>query len=167
MRQAFKARKLRAVVVAGAIAVLASACGPSVSGAPSCNAPSSPPPGVIGDIYRDVNIDRRAAGLPALSWNRQLYCLATEWSGYMARTGSLVHRDLNTVIRSPEYSGYRTLGENILRGPGSMSGAAMEDAWMASAGHRANILSRSFTSIGIGIARAADGRVYATQNFGG
>jgi uncharacterized protein YkwD len=115
-----------------------------------------------------VNADRAAAGLRALSWNRQLYCLATDWSAQMAATGNLHHRDLNVTIRSAAYSAYRTLGENVLRGSAGMSGQAMEAAWMASPAHRANVLSPSFTSIGIGLAYSPDGsQVYATQNFGG
>ena len=46
----------------------------------------------------------------------------------------------------------------------------MVRAWMNSAGHRANILSRSFKQIGIGIANGApnggSGATYATD-FGG
>jgi uncharacterized protein YkwD len=122
---------------------------------------------VIADVFRDVNADRAAAGLRALSWNPQLYCLANDWSAFMAGGATLQHRDLNTTIRTTAYSSYRTLGENILRGPGGMTGAAMEDAWMASPGHRANILSGGFSSIGISLSWGSDGRVYATQNFGG
>jgi hypothetical protein len=36
---------------------------------------------------------------------------------------------------------------------------------MASARHRANILSRSFTQIGIGTARGSDGRLYVDEVF--
>jgi uncharacterized protein YkwD len=160
-------RGIKALVGGVAVAVLVSACGPRITeGPPSCNAPSSPPAGVIADVFRAVNADRSRAGAPALRWNRQLFCLATEWSGAMASSGSLQHRDLNPVIQSSSYSSYRTLGENILRGPAGMTGAQMEAAWMNSPAHRANILSRSFTSIGIGYVISGS-QVYATQNFGG
>jgi uncharacterized protein YkwD len=167
MRRMLRSRRAKTVVAGLAVAIVATACGPRASSAPSCAAPSSPPAGAIAEVFRDVNADRAAAGLRALSWNPQLYCLANNWSAYMAGTGTLQHRDLNATIRSAAYSSYRTLGENILRGPSGMTGAAMEDAWMASPTHRANILSGSFTSIGISLARGSDGRVYATQNFGG
>jgi uncharacterized protein YkwD len=71
------------------------------------------------------------------------------------------------VLQSPGYSGYQTLGENILHGPGSLTGADMETAWMNSPAHRANILSTSFTSVGIAEAFASDGSVYVTADFGG
>lgn len=37
--------------------------------------------------------------------------------------------------------------------------------WMGSAGHRRNILTGSFRREGIGVAIAADGKVYITENF--
>ena len=43
---------------------------------------------------------------------------------------------------------YRTAGENIARG--QRSAAEVVAAWMASSGHRANILNASFTKIGVG-----------------
>ena len=42
----------------------------------------------------------------------------------------------------------------------------MHTAWMNSPDHRANILSPSFTSVGIGLAWA-NGQVWATEDFGG
>ena len=160
-------RGLKALAGSLAVAALVSACGPRVAEGPaSCNAPSSPPAGIIADVFNAVNADRARAGVPALRWNRQLFCLATEWSSIMASSGSLRHRDLNPIIQSSSYSTYNTLGENILRGPAGMTGAQMEVAWMNSPTHRANILSRSFNSIGIGYAFGG-GKVYATQNFGG
>jgi len=64
-----------------------------------------------------------------------------------------------------------TVGENIGWGGGALATPrAMVRAWMNSAGHRANILSRSFRLIGIGIAKGAPtgggGATYATD-FGG
>ena len=38
--------------------------------------------------------------------------------------------------------------------------------WMKSSGHRANILNKGITEIGIGFGRHADGWMYATQLFG-
>jgi len=73
--------------------------------------------------------------------------------------------DLGTIASRVEVRRYG-LGENILVGPNTMSGGAMEDAWMNSPGHRANILSPNFDSIGIAVGWSPDGRIWATQNFG-
>ncbi len=59
------------------------------------------------------------------------------------------------------------MGENIIVGPGGMSPQSVEGAWMASAPHRANILSRAFNIVGIGYVRGFDGRIWAVQEFGG
>ena len=55
---------------------------------------------------------------------------------------------------------YRSAGENIAKG--QKSPAAVVNAWMNSSGHRANILNKSFTHIGVGY--IADGS-YWTQMF--
>ena len=64
-----------------------------------------------------------------------------------------------------------TMGENIGWGGGELSTPrAMVRGWMNSSGHKANILSRQFRYIGIGIANGAptggSGATYATD-FGG
>ena len=55
---------------------------------------------------------------------------------------------------------YKTAGENIARG--YKTPKAVVDGWMNSSGHRANILSSSFTQIGVGY--EASGH-YWTQMF--
>jgi uncharacterized protein YkwD len=53
-------------------------------------------------------------------------------------------------------AGSWSAGENIAWGSGELgTPAAIVDGWMHSAGHRANILTGSFTQIGIGIAGGA------------
>jgi uncharacterized protein YkwD len=45
-----------------------------------------------------------------------------------------------------------TLGENLAWGTGDLSSAkGVMDAWMNSAGHKANILKRAYKEVGIGI----------------
>jgi uncharacterized protein YkwD len=170
-RPAFKTksrRRIGLVVVMAAVAVLTAACRPqatTVSAATTCG-PSAPDNSITQQVFDRVNSDRAANGLSPLSWNGQLACLAQDHSNWMATTGSFTHRDLSVTIRQPDYSGYSSLGENILVGPNTMTGAQMEDAWMNSPGHRANILSPNFDSIGIAVGWSSDGRIWATQNFG-
>jgi uncharacterized protein YkwD len=165
-----KSRKKRigtALAVLG-VGIVGAACGPSAqSGAPACAAPGGPPDAVTSTVYNRTNGERAARGLRGLSWNGQLYCLALDWSTQLGRSGSFYHRDLGALIRTPAYAGYNTLGENILRGSASMTGDQMHAAWMASPAHAANIVSPSYTSIGIGLYYTGAGQVYATENFGG
>lgn len=136
-------------------------------GSPACAAPSGPPDPVSATILADTNTDRGAAGLDALSWNPQLYCLALEWSTTLANSGSFEHRDLDAVLGSSAYRSYDTLGENLLRGSAGVGGDAMEQAWMRSPGHRANILQPKYTSMGVAVVVTPGGMVYASENFGG
>jgi uncharacterized protein YkwD len=161
-------RRIGLVVAVAGVVMLLAACQPQPAPVRSAAAgcPGAPDNVVTQTIFNRVNSDRAANGLGPLSWNPQLSCLATDHSNTMATTGDFSHRDLAATIRDPAYAGYSTLGENILVGPANMTGDAMEDAWMNSPGHRANILSANFDSIGIGLATSADGRVWATQNFG-
>jgi uncharacterized protein YkwD len=160
-------RRRRALLAAGALGlgILAAACGPVDATPPPPGCPTSPPDAITSTILNRTNGDRAARGLSGLWWNARLACLASEWSNYMASTGQFRHRDLGATIRSPGFEDYASLAENILVGPGSMDGNAIHDAWMASPGHYANIVG-NFDSIGIGIARGADGRLWATENFG-
>jgi uncharacterized protein YkwD len=114
-----------------------------------------------------MNRDRAANGLGALGWNNQLAGLATNWAGHLAAAnGGLVHQNLTDVLYSPGYEGYATLGENLLVGPETMTTDQMEAAWMASSGHRANILRGNFTTAGVGYAYG-NGRIWVAVEFGG
>jgi uncharacterized protein YkwD len=62
--------------------------------------------------------------------------------------------------------GFKALAENLAYNKGFADAASCAVVgWMRSEGHRDNILNEEFTRSGIGIARAADGRVYFTQVF--
>jgi uncharacterized protein YkwD len=58
--------------------------------------------------------------------------------------------------------GYRAAGENIAKA-GSVTQA--ESLFMQSSGHRANILSSTYTQVGIGIYVGRDGMTYESQMF--
>ena len=63
---------------------------------------------------------------------------------------------------------YKAWGENIAYIQGTNSNSALAtkfmDNWMNSSGHRANILSTNFSSIGIGVYKIGN-TYYATQEF--
>ena len=155
------------VLVAGVLALgaLAAACGPvdQTPAPPTC--PTSPPDPITQTVLNRTNGDRAGQGLPGLYWNARLACLADEWSRYMRDTGNFRHRDLGATIKSPGFEDYAGLAENILVGPGTMDGNAMESMWINSPPHYANIMG-NYDTIGIGLARGTDGRLWATENFG-
>ncbi len=161
-------RRWRVAGIAIVIAVIGAACGPRVAaGPPACVGPAAPPDAISANLLTLTNSDRAANGLGPVSWNPQLWCLASEWSAQIAGAGRLTHRDLNAVIRTPSYSNYGALGENVLRGPQTMSAEAMEAAWMNSPGHRANIVGGQYTSLAVAYTISGDGQIFATANFGG
>ncbi|HZA83803.1 MAG TPA: CAP domain-containing protein [Actinomycetes bacterium] len=121
---------------------------------------------LTSDLFERLNAERRARGLPALSWDRDLARVAADWSAQMARTDNFSHRDLGAAGGLPGMAKFSALGENIawVEGYPSM-GSQLHVGWMRSAGHRANMLQRGFDSVGIGVV-CSGGRAWATQNFG-
>ena len=99
-----------------------------------------------------------------LCWNSQLGGFAQAWANWMAANNSLTHQNLNNLIGQ---TGFTTMGENLIVGPIGMSADDMENAWMNSPGHRANILNGAFTAAGVGIATDNAGQMWVAVEFGG
>jgi uncharacterized protein YkwD len=106
------------------------------------------------------NRDRAAAGLPPLKENAKLRRAALGHSDDMVERRYFDHDepDGDGMVDRIKRSGYVrpgdawSVGENIAWGTSDLATAAeIHKAWMNSAGHRANILRRSFKEIGIGI----------------
>jgi uncharacterized protein YkwD len=124
-----------------------------------------------------VNQQRRAAGLAPLTVSPQLVAAAQMQSNNMAsmepilgENGAMSHELMGvpepTLTSREEAVGYyyTAAGENIAYGYPDAS--SVMQAWMNSAGHRANILNSSFTQIGVAVAYAPGGVPYYTQEFG-
>jgi len=62
------------------------------------------------------------------------------------------------------YSG-TCAGENLALGTGGLSSATAVQLWLNSPGHRANLLSPSYHTVGVGLAGSST--VIATTDFGG
>ena len=118
------------------------------------------------EVVRLVNIERSKQGIAPLTSDWQLSRVARYKSQDMKDNGYFSHT-------SPTYGSpfemmksfgisYRTAGENIAKGQRTPAEAV--NAWMNSSGHRANILNKSFTKIGVGY--VANGN-YWTQMFTG
>ena len=116
------------------------------------------------EVVRLVNKERTQRGLKELTYDWQLSRVARYKSQDMSDNNYFSHT-------SPTYGSpfemmksfgisYRSAGENIAKGQATPE--AVVNAWMNSSGHRANILSTSFTKIGVGY--VAKGK-YWTQMF--
>ena len=114
-----------------------------------------------------VNAERSARGLAPFTYDDRLILAAQRHSEDQASRGQMSHTggDGSTLAVRIDRLGYSwsRLGENVAYG--SPDAALVVAAWMASPGHRANILSVN-TQFGVGIALDADGREYWTQVFG-
>jgi len=118
-----------------------------------------------------INAQRQARGEAPLVWDAELTRVARLHSDNMAQQNFFDHTDpqgRNAAMRA-RATGVRdwsALAENIAYNSGYDDPAAFAvERWLLSAKHRANILRDEFTHSGIGVARAADGRVFFTQVF--
>ncbi len=119
------------------------------------------------EVIRLVNVQRSKAGLQSLTQNWQLSRVARYKSQDMIDKGYFSHTSptYGSPFRMMESFGirYSAAGENIAMG--QRSPAEVMNAWMNSPGHRNNIMSPSFTQIGVGLAKDRNGRMYWTQMF--
>lgn len=111
-------------------------------------------------ILRLVNLERARAGLRAVALDHCANAFAEKQNLVIAVAAALTHQDLYRVLSGCQA---RVAGENV--GYGSISAAEMMRLWMASDGHRHNILRPGFTHIGVGALQTESGRWYATQVF--
>lgn len=116
------------------------------------------------EVVRLVNAERAKYGLSALTEDWELSRVARYKSQDMHDNRYFAHSSPTygtpfQMIRAFGLS-YRAAGENIAMG--YPTPAAVVAGWMNSEGHRANILSGSYTRIGVGY--VADGH-YWTQQF--
>ncbi len=100
-------------------------------------------------VLDSVNAERAKRGLHALVADPILTVRARSHSIWMASRRSMTHSNA---------------WENIAYG--QRTPLAVFRTWLNSSGHRANMMSRSATKIGIGVAPSSYGSLYWTQQFG-
>ena len=125
-------------------------------------------------IFEKVNQEREKVGLSPLENNQMMSQYARTKSQDMGDRNYFAHEnpegDLMSAFMHQDGVIYQAWGENIAYIGGDMNESLEVLAqqfmsnWMNSSGHRANILSNNFSSIGIGVYRCRD-KVYATQEF--
>lgn len=112
-----------------------------------------------------VNSERAEAGCAALTVNEKLTEVAQDHSQDMADQRNLSHTGSDGSSLTDRYArvGYSwsAAGENIASG--YTTPESVMSGWMASSGHRANILNCAFKEIGVGFAESGS---YWTQDFG-
>jgi uncharacterized protein YkwD len=133
----------------------------SASSAPASSAPSS----ATARVVALVNSERSKVGCAPLTVNSKLTKAAQQHSADMAAHRTMSHTGSDGSspgdrITAAGYS-WSSYGENIAYGYSTPE--SVMAAWMASPGHRQNILDCGFKEIGVGLAQPGS---YWTQDFG-
>jgi len=146
-------------------------------------------------IHVLINHERRTRGLEVLAWDGPLADVARghsrdmagrdyfahespEGDGFMARyrkarytcalrVGNAVYRGAENIARMGLYDSVTIVNgvRHYAWTPADKIARQTVAAWMASPGHRANILTPAWRHEGIGLVVAPDGHVYVTENF--
>jgi uncharacterized protein YkwD len=111
-----------------------------------------------GSLVGLTNQARAAAGLPGLATSGDLAAVASRQAANMAQSNVLSH----TPGLASAVCCWVNVGENVGYGA---SASSIHAAFMASAAHRANILSRSYTQFGVGYATDSRGTLWVSEVF--
>jgi len=120
------------------------------------------------DLLFVLNRERAARSLPALKPVPSLATLARRHSSEMARLDVLMH----TSAAGKSYTDrlvdagilFAANGENVARS-GTSVAEAIHQSFMASPGHRENVLNPDFDQVGVGIVRGKGGSYFVTEDF--
>jgi hypothetical protein len=114
------------------------------------------------ELWNATNAARSQSGLGALSWDAGAASIARSWSATMAQQGTIWHNpNLQAQVGASVTTAWTRLGENVGMG-GSIAG--IQSAFMASSGHRGNILG-DYNRVGTGVVRRSDGMLFITVVF--
>ena len=95
-------------------------------------------------VVYQINVQRVKYSRGKLAANACPDKYAETWAAYLARTGTFYHRNLIPILSGCKAT---RVAENLARGYTSADSTVA--AWMASPGHRANILDARLNKIGV------------------
>lgn len=131
--------------------------------------PAAAFPTWTNDELAQINSFRAGNGVGPLRICPNLMTSAQNHAGDMAARNYFSHTTPEGVtfdqrITGAGYTGWSTVGENIASGQPSVT--AVMTAWIASPGHRANLVDSAYTDVGLGLAYNASGQPVWVQDFG-
>jgi uncharacterized protein YkwD len=109
-----------------------------------------------------TNVAREANDRRAFKVDQCLRGFAVKQARKMAAAGKIFHQDLGAIMAE---CGLVTTGENVAYGYPT-GRKVVNQGWMRSAGHRANILDPGFELVAVAARRDESGTWYAAQVFG-
>lgn len=98
--------------------------------------------------------------VPDLKIDDSLNSYASDWAEYMANKNKLTHSFMSDIIKL----GFSIAGENIAYG--QKDEKSVMQTWLKSMGHKRNIMNKSFTHMGCGLAYSKDTIPYWCVCFG-
>jgi uncharacterized protein YkwD len=141
-----------------ALVVLVMSAALAVSSAPAASAQGSDVQGML-DL---TNQSRADNGLAPLQYDDALSGVARGWVSQIASDGALSHNpNLASQISSQVTDDWTRIGENVGYG---WTLSSLQDAFMNSPGHRANILG-DYQRVGIATLRDANGAIWVVLDF--
>lgn len=117
-------------------------------------------PSTLQILLKLHNDQRELKGRAGLQLDSYLCQYAQKHAEWMAGRNNLKHSDINALMGK-----YYAAGENIAWN--QQNEKEVVTAWMNSPGHRDNIMNRSFTKVGFGVAYNSKGEPYWCTCFGG
>ncbi len=115
-----------------------------------------------------INAERAAVGLGSLGLDNRLSFVADQHSTDMMANGCFSHTSCDgTSFGTRVWSVYpntSAIGEVIAAGQSTAKDVV--DAWMGSAGHKAQILGSGYLSLGVGLVQGGTHGYYWTVDFG-
>ena len=151
-RETWRRRLLKSVLPCLALAMLALPFGTAMASS------------LQEDVLQCVNIERKAAGVQPLASSAVL----SEAAGVRAKEIGVVFahqrpdgRPVKSVLRETDVSWF---GENLAISS-TTDAARIVRAWMDSPTHRANLLNRHFTKMGVACVKHSDGHYYWAQEL--
>jgi uncharacterized protein YkwD len=136
---------------------------PAATPAPTTPGPTTPSASDAyeNDVIAATNVERTSRSLVTLTPQACVDSYAEAQAQRMATEDRMYHQDLGPVMAG---CALRMAGENVAYG--FPDGEAVTAGWMASPGHRANILKPEYRLLGVGAAQNAKGVWYSAQVFG-
>ncbi len=150
----FERHRHRARAVALVLAASGLAFAGCVSSRERDSSPPSDPYTYAADLEAGVNEARVAEGLPELVHADCAVDAAAGRAADLVGKPDLPHAPMNAVLQE---CGVGVAGENLSRA--TVPADAVVDAWLASPGHRSNILDPDFTSGGVACVQEGDALV--------
>jgi uncharacterized protein YkwD len=122
-------------------------------------------------LLKEINKTRASFGLRALAYDTSLARAAAAHTRSMTARGVFEHGSFRTRMLRFRVGGPH-VGENLAWGVGERATPrGIVEAWLASPGHRENLLRPGFRRIGLGQVQAsfggADGATVVTADFAG